>query len=137
MKLLCAGGRDKYLNNKGYQELDRLHEQYNFTELVNGMAPGIDKCAYNWAKIHNIPIKEFPAKWKDLSVMILLIKEGKYGKYNALAGINRNNAMALYCDITDICVCFCGSSGTESMLNIATERGMKVIDFMDRKDLIK
>ena len=23
------------------------------------------------------------------------------------------------------------------MLNIATERGMKVIDFMDRKDLIK
>ena len=41
------------------------------------------------------------------------------------------------CVRNKLCVCFCGSSGTESMLNIATERGMKVIDFMDRKDLIK
>ena len=137
MKLLVAGGRNKRLNEKGYEYLDELHAKYKFEELVNGCAGGIDLCAKEWADCNNIPVRRFPAKWKDIEVIPCVIGENKYGKYNKLAGLNRNTAMSLYCNPDDICVVFPGNSGSINMLKTATERGMKVINLTYREDLIK
>ncbi len=119
-RLLVAGGRDTFLNTAGLAFLDQLHCQYKFTELVNGMATGVDECARGWAMDYDIPIKEFFPNWSL----------GKKG------GILRNKAMAAYCSKGDFCVLFFGNRGTASMLVEATERGMNVIDLREREDLI-
>jgi hypothetical protein len=140
MKILISGGRDDYLNKKGYQYLNQLHEQYDFTEIVNGMATGIDKCARIWAEKHNIPVKPFPAKWNDLkNVPKMFIKTNKYGKeYNAKAGTDRNKYMLDYLDEGDLVVVMPGGAGSTHMLWIANGRDdVVVINLMEREDLIE
>ena len=43
-----------------------------------------------------LDVVSFPAKWNDLEVDKCVIKTNKYGKYNALAGHNRNRNIAEY-----------------------------------------
>ena len=74
------------------------------TELVCGMAPGVDMLGWNYAKANNIPIKEFPAKWYR--------EDGSYNKY---AGPQRNIEMGIYCDAA-ILIWDSQSSGTYHML---------------------
>lgn len=132
MKLLVAGGRNKYLSNEGYLYLNRLHEQYNFDEIVNGAARGIDRCAREWALKHNIAVKSFPALWDRIDLSDSVVKTNKYGKkYDARAGIRRNRAMAQYCSESDVCLIFPGGDGSANMKTEATSRGMIVIDLMD------
>lgn len=122
MRLLVAGGRNLSINCTGLVFLDKLHEEYNFTELVNGMATGIDKCARRWAFLKGIKVANFPADWKKL------------GKS---AGPRRNEQMLDYMDTDDIVVVFSGGSGSQHMLKISLQsKFVKVIDLMDRKDLI-
>lgn len=120
MKLLVAGGRNYRIKGIGLEFLDELHKKYNFTELVNGMATGIDESARIWAKANNIPIREFPADWSL----------GKRG------GPERNAKMARYCREDGVCVCFMGNRGTLNMLRMANIYNMITIDLMDRNDLI-
>ena len=68
-------------------------------ELVCGMAPGVDMTGYWFAKMARIPIIEKPALWDDITVPGAVIRTRKDGrKYNVLAGLNRNEEMALVAD---------------------------------------
>jgi len=82
VKVIIAGGRD-------IDDPDLLEEAlddfpYEITEVVCGLAPGVDLLGKSWAKRNDIPVVEFPAEWD------------RYGK---LAGPIRNRKMAKYADV--------------------------------------
>ena len=85
MKLCIAGTRSmdnwKYFCMKVKPFIvEHLHE---IDEIASGLAAGPDSMGIKLAKILNIPVKEFKAKWE------------LYGK---AAGPRRNREMAEYCD---------------------------------------
>lgn len=71
---------------------------FKITEVVSGTAKGADEFGEVIANRSNIPVIRFPADWKNLDVQPCKIKQNKYGKYNALAGHNRNQKMAEYAE---------------------------------------
>lgn len=73
----------------------------DITEVVCGMAIGVDRMGEQWARRYNIPIKEMPADWNT------------YGKG---AGPIRNRAMAEYADAA-IILWDGKSEGTRNMIN--------------------
>lgn len=75
-------------------------------EIVSGCARGADELGEKYAEAHNIPVKRFPADWKNL------------GKR---AGYIRNAQMA---DYASHCVVFWDgvSKGTKLMIDLARER---------------
>lgn len=81
MKVIIAGSRDitdKWTVVEAVGATDWIID-----EVVSGAARGVDRLGEEWAAIHNIPVKQFPANW-DL-----------YGKR---AGFLRNAEMAAYAD---------------------------------------
>jgi hypothetical protein len=84
--------------------------QFNITEIVSGMARGVDTLALEFAATHGIPVKQMPADWDKL------------GKS---AGFRRNGEMANYADAL-IAIWDGKSKGTLHMINVAKERGLKV-----------
>ena len=125
MKCIIAGSRnitdrtliDKAINASGWvNEID---------EVVSGKASGVDTLGEMWADTHNITIKSFPADWKNIDVPIVVVKENKYGKYNALAGFNRNQQMAEYADAL-IAIIKNNSSGTRDMIERMNKLNKKV-----------
>lgn len=82
MKVVIAGGRDKYVTS---DQITEALAKAGFTPtcIVSGGASGIDACGEKWAKDHNIPITLFPALWN------------KHGKK---AGPLRNAEQAKYAD---------------------------------------
>jgi hypothetical protein len=81
VKVIIAGSRD--LDQYDYVDTGVLNSGYVIAEVVSGGARGPDKIGEEWADLHNIPVKGFPADWD------------KYGKS---AGIHRNIEMAEYAD---------------------------------------
>lgn len=71
----------------------------NDVEIYCGKAKGADSQGELFGKNNKITVREFQPRWKDLTVANCVIKEGEYGKYNALAGHNRNEEMAEDCYI--------------------------------------
>lgn len=114
--VLCiAGSRDIY----DYSLIDKAMQMHNIKledikEIISGGAKGVDTNAQKFAEFHKIKFKEYPAKWDDLKVKDALVRQGKFGKYNARAGFLRNSLMAEKADkllaITN------GSKGTEHMI---------------------
>lgn len=84
MRTIIAGGRDIC----DIQQVCEAVEQSGFeiSEVVSGLAPGVDTVAIDFAKINEIPWKEFPAKWRI------------DGVYHPEAGFVRNAQMAEYAD---------------------------------------
>jgi len=81
----------------GYEKL--------ITEVVSGMAPGVDRLGVKWAKEHGILMTPFYANWT------------RYGKS---AGSIRNREMAIYID--GAIIVWDGSSpGTSNMIGICEE----------------
>ena len=113
MKVVIAGSRS--ITDEKLVFAHILSSPFEITEVVSGTAKGIDKLGEKWANEHNIPIKRFPAEWKNLTKEPLKIINGPYGKYNALAGFNRNIDMANYADAAIILIQN-NSSGSEHML---------------------
>jgi len=99
MKIIIAGSRSL---KGGIKIIQNAVENSPFfeeiTEVVSGTAPGIDTLGEAWAELNEIPIKQFPADWSNLKAPNSKIKNGKYGKYNAAAGMIRNKKMAEYAD---------------------------------------
>lgn len=128
MRAIIAGGRDHFLNESELLILDKLHKEYNFCEVISGNAQGADTEGKNFARLHGIVVKDFPADWnnivetKDNPVVIGTNKFGK--KYNKLAGHNRNRLMAQYADAI---ILFNGGSGTQNMREEADDLGLKVL----------
>ena len=83
MKLIIAGGRDFTQGYIVYKVLYGLDNDI-IDEVVCGDAKGADTLGAEWAYLHSIPVKHFPADWD------------KYGK---AAGYIRNAEMAEYGDI--------------------------------------
>ncbi len=85
---------------------------FAITEVVCGGANGVDTLGKNWAQLHNIPVKMFPADWKT------------HGK---AAGPIRNSEMAKYAEQA-ICIfdVQAENKGTTDMKNKAACKGMIV-----------
>lgn len=65
-------------------------------EIISGMAKGADTLGVKFAEKYKLTLKKFPAEWDNLSANPCRIIENSHGKYNALAGHNRNQKMAEY-----------------------------------------
>lgn len=81
MKVIIAGSR----NVEDYSLVVKTvaSSGYDITEVVCGMATGVDTLGERWAVANNIPVKEMPADWN------------RHGK---AAGPIRNKQMAEYAD---------------------------------------
>lgn len=83
MKVVIAGSR----SIKDYSLVERVIENSDLrdsiSEVVCGMAQGVDYLGQLWANRNKIPVAEFPANW---------VIDGRG------AGIIRNFRMAKYCD---------------------------------------
>ena len=141
MRILVCGGRDygeltglkphSTLWNKKYAEarhvIDSISayvsqfatvdptdmEQLPDVIIISGMAKGVDSLAVDWAIVHWCNVEEYPANWK------------KYGK---AAGFIRNKQMLVE-GKPDVVLAFPGGRGTASMVALAKEAGVKVIEF--------
>jgi hypothetical protein len=109
---------------------------FRITEVVSGCAPGADLFGEQWAKRKMIPIRRFPVDWRDLSHPQALIKANAAGrKYDARAGLRRNDVMARYADQL-IAVWDGVSHGTADMIDRATRYGLLVYVYNYGKILI-
>lgn len=124
MKVIIAGGRTFKPTREHKELLVSLDEKYSFTEIISGKSKGADTFGEEYAKSLSIPVKEFPADWKNLSVEPCVIKYNQYGSYNALAGHNRNKKMAEYADAV---ILFKGGRGTANMKKLAVEHNLEIL----------
>jgi hypothetical protein len=108
MKVIIAGGR----NITDYSlVLSAIRESgFTITEVVSGMAPGVDTLAVQYAKENDLPLQQFWAEW------------GFYGKS---AGPIRNRNMAKYGEAL-IAIWDGKSRGTKNMIEEATKRNLPV-----------
>ncbi len=98
MKTIIAGSR----GIKFPKLIEVCIEESNIpiTEVVCGMAPGVDMLGYEWALKHGVRIRKFPADWT---------------KHGRAAGPIRNISMAEYADAL-IAVWDGKSKGTKQMI---------------------
>jgi hypothetical protein len=107
MKVIIAGTRYKDKVNKipfsDFVLVAKGVERsgYNITEVVCGMAIGVDKLGEQYARLKNLPVVEMPANWNA------------HGK---AAGPIRNREMAKYADAA-IIVWDGASPGSRNMIN--------------------
>lgn len=99
MKVVIAGSRT--LDDYALVSQAMKRCGYEVTEVVCGMATGIDTLGYRWALCFNKPIKEMPANWN---------RDGK------AAGAIRNREMANYADAAVI-IWDGKSTGTRNMVD--------------------
>lgn len=105
MKLIIAGSRDLQLT---LTQLDDILEKLNvpikqITEVVSGVAKGIDSLGECWAECRPDPlsIKQFPADWST---------------HGRAAGPIRNKQMAEYADMAVVIMRKGGSRGSQNMI---------------------
>lgn len=130
MKTIIAGGRDYKFSKQDLEFLNQLKPL--ISEVVSGKAKGADMEGENWARKNKIPVREFPAQWNNLNEGNLFIKEGRYGKYNSLAGFNRNVEMAKYADAV---ILFSGGSGTKHIHDTALEYNLNIFDRRRKREV--
>lgn len=116
MKVLVCGGRDynewEVFEEKMNQLFSTLSELGEITEIAHGGATGADGLADDYAWLHHIPCKKFPADWK------------KHGK---AAGPIRNSLMLKEFQ-PDVVIAFPGGRGTGDMIQRAKTAGVRVIE---------
>lgn len=108
MKTIIAGSRDITEYELVVQAV--AESGFVITEVVCGMAKGVDMMGYRYAQEHGIPVKEFPANWN---------------KHGRAAGPIRNKEMADYADAL-IALWDGESRGTKNMIDLANRQGLKV-----------
>lgn len=124
MKTIIAGSRS--INDWSTVAVAVEKSGFTVTEVVSGTAGGVDQLGESLAELHGIPVKKFPANWKDWTVTSAVIKTNKWGqKYNAKAGHDRNKKMAEYADAL-IAVWDGKSSGTRDMIDLMEQLGKPV-----------
>ena len=112
MKLIIAGSRAFNNYEKLCAECDNILQDQNNIEIVSGAYyRGADKLGEQYAKERGFKITRFPANWN------------KYGK---AAGPKRNQQMANYADAL-IAFWDGKSRGTENMIDLAEQLGLKLI----------
>lgn len=105
------------------------YEKHNIT-IFNGGATGVDAIGKLWAEANDIPVRPFPADWKNLDRKPCLVKYDKYNRpYNALAGLNRNEEMAQEAD-TLILIWDGFTNGSSDMKERAKKHGLRIIEYI-------
>jgi hypothetical protein len=128
MKLIVSGSRSVLDRAKIFTTLDAFtSRQKEPLEIVCGMAHGPDMIGREWATKNNVPVKEFPADWRNLTAPGARIKDLPDGtKYNCKAGLERNFRMAQYADAA-ICFWDGRSFGTKNMIEIMRNKFKKPV----------
>lgn len=118
IKLIIAGSRTITNYEKVKPIIDKIvkDNKIKVSEVFSGKAAGMDKLGEQWADELKIPIKPFPANWKNLKAKGAVVKDGPYGQYNAKAGIDRNLQMAEKADAA-IVIWTGGSCGSANMID--------------------
>jgi hypothetical protein len=123
MKIIIAGSR----SITDFNIVKKVTECCPFfiSEIVSGGAKGIDKLGEKYATEKNLPLTIFKSLWNNLEAPNAIIKENRYGKYNARAGIDRNEKMGNYAD--GLIAIWDGSSkGTRHMIEYMKKIGKEV-----------
>ena len=122
MKVIIAGSR----SITDFEIIKKAIEccPFSISEVVSGGAKGVDLLGEKYASEEKILIKVFKPSWSNLEVPGAIVKTNKYGKYNAKAGIDRNEKMGDYADAL-IAVWDGESTGTKHMI--------EYMEFLDKK----
>ena len=110
MIVLVCGGRDFQDRDLLFSTMDKVLAKYpEGLVIVHGAAKGADLMAEKWCKSREVMYVGVPAKWK------------KYGNH---AGPRRNRIMR---DLwkPDSCIAFPGGVGTNGMVELMAEVGVK------------
>lgn len=126
MIIVVTGGRDFNDRAAVFLALGLLHKQFPITELIEGGASGVDNLCKQWAQLHGIPVRSCQAAWDDLTVPGAVVKQGKHGGYNAVAGHQRNQAMLEGEPRPTYGVVFPGGRGTADMHRRMLKAGLTV-----------
>lgn len=97
------------------------------SEVISGKAKGADLFGEEIARELGIPVREFPAKWKDIKDKPEKeIGHNTFGSYWKIAGMIRNQEMI---DYANCLIVFPGGKGTEDIIRKAKKKGIKIIQF--------
>jgi hypothetical protein len=110
-KVLVTGGRGFSDREVLFRVLDGIHNDTGITHLIHGAARGADSLAGQWARERGVQEVACPANWNV---------------HGRRAGYLRNRAMAEL--QPELVVAFPGGIGTNMMVEMAEEHGIKVID---------
>ena len=135
MIVIVCGGRtygDRELVHATLYGL--IREAKGELHLIQGGATGADALARDWVvtfhdrgstlqehgyqKHWKLTTKEYRARWRDTARVGAVIKQNKYGSYDAMAGSVRN-ALMLSDGKPDMVIAFPGGSGTADMVRQA------------------
>lgn len=129
-KVIIAGSRTFYDFQMLCDYCDKILKEKSKTHriiIIEGGAKGADALGRKYAEQRGYDCETFEADWKDFSEPCV-IKENAYGKYNALAGHNRNQKMA---ELADALIAFNkGTSGTNDMVSRAKKHGLLVREIL-------
>ena len=124
-RVIVAGGRGFVDYHSGVKYLNDLFKDDLPDEVISGTADGADTVGEIWALHRYIPVQPFPADWGNISAPGAVVRQGRHGAYNAIAGHQRNAQMAEYG--THLVAFWDGKSkGTRNMIGLAEERGLDV-----------
>lgn len=110
MRTIIAGSRTIKDKSFVYGILNSFTD-FKITEVVCGMAIGVDMIGYQWANDNGLPIKQFPAQWA--------IHGSK------IAGFVRNEEMAKYAEAL-ILIWDGSSKGSQHMLKCAEKHRLRI-----------
>lgn len=110
MKTVIFGSRSLKVDVGEIRTIELLLP-HTVTQVISGMAKGIDTCAVKYANCYGIPLICMPALWDE------------FGKK---AGLLRNIEM---CKIAEQAICIWDgkSTGTKHMLNLVQEKGIPFV----------
>lgn len=111
MRVLVCGGRDFLDRAFVIETLDKLHSEYAFSCLIEGGAKGVDRFALEWAVLSGVETETYKAEWN------------KHQKVAEIA----NNRIMLAEGKPDLVVAFLGGRGTQHMVSISENAGIKII----------
>jgi len=110
MRVLVCGGRDFKDFDMLCRELDELHAERTFTEVIEGGAGGADIMGHDWAKLNGVPTICYLADWET---------------YGRAAGPLRNQRM-LDEGKPDLVITFPGGRGTADLVRRAKAVGIPI-----------
>ena len=123
MKTIVAGSRKGADYNTVLQAMQDA--PWDINTVISGTAKGVDTLGEQVAKNYGIPVKRYPADWRNLDVPGVVVKHNIYGAYNAIAGHQRNTLMAENADAL-VAIWDGKSKGTKNMIDTAKTKNLKI-----------
>lgn len=117
MKCIIAGSRSIRGGNYVDKAMRLCPFTLDITEVLSGKAQGVDTLGERWAEKHGIPVKDFPAGWRDAD-----------GVLDRSAGHRRNEQMAVYAEAL-VAVWDGQSPGTADMIRRARKHRLEIFIF--------